>query len=133
MKERNKFLLLIALFLAAYFIPFGHPRVSKAILEGFMMLQEYVQAHVLFCLVPALFIAGAISYFLSQQAVIKYFGGEAKQWVAYLVGSVSGAVLAVCSCTVLPLFGESTSEVPGLALLSLSSTLVLPSTFWPLY
>ncbi|MGI6406728.1 MAG: permease [Syntrophaceticus sp.] len=114
MKERNKFLLLIALFLAAYFIPFGHPRVSKAILEGFMMLQEYVQAHVLFCLVPALFIAGAISYFLSQQAVIKYFGGEAKQWVAYLVGSVSGAVLAVCSCTVLPLFGGIYKRGAGL-------------------
>jgi len=68
MKERNKFLLLIALFLAAYFIPFGHPRVSKAILEGFFMLQEYVQEHVLFCLIPALFIAGAIScFFLSGQ------------------------------------------------------------------
>jgi uncharacterized membrane protein YraQ (UPF0718 family) len=78
------------------------------------MLQEYVQAHVLFCLVPALFIAGAISYFLSQQAVIKYFGGEAKQWVAYLVGSVSGAVLAVCSCTVLPLFGGIYKRGAGL-------------------
>ncbi len=90
MKERNKFLLLIALFLAAYFIPFGHPRVSKAILEGFFMLQEYVQEHVLLCLVPALFIAGAISCFLSQRAVIKYFGGETNKWTAYLVGSVSG-------------------------------------------
>ena len=114
MKERDKFLALIALFLAAYFIPFGHPRVSKAILEGFLMLQEYVQEHVLFCLVPALFIAGAISYFLSQQAVIKYFGGEAKKWVAYLVGSVSGAVLAVCSCTVLPLFGGIYKRGAGL-------------------
>jgi uncharacterized membrane protein YraQ (UPF0718 family) len=114
MKERNKFLLLIVLFLAAYFIPFGHPRVSEAILEGFMMLQEYVQEHVLFCLVPALFIAGAISHFLSQQAVIKYFGGGAKKWVAYLVGSVSGAVLAVCSCTVLPLFGGIYKRGAGL-------------------
>ncbi|MEG3069006.1 MAG: permease [Syntrophaceticus schinkii] len=114
MKERDKFLALITLFLAAYFIPFGHPRVSKAILEGFLMLQEYVQEHVLFCLVPALFIAGAISYFLSQQAVLKYFGGEAKKWVAYLVGSVSGAVLAVCSCTVLPLFGGIYKRGAGL-------------------
>jgi uncharacterized membrane protein YraQ (UPF0718 family) len=114
MKERDKLLALITLFLAAYFIPFGHPRVSKAILEGFLMLQEYVQEHVLFCLVPALFIAGAISYFLSQQAVIKYFGGEAKKWVAYLVGSVSGAVLAVCSCTVLPLFGGIYKRGAGL-------------------
>ncbi|NPV28333.1 MAG: permease [Firmicutes bacterium] len=69
------------------------------------MLQDYAQKHVLFCLVPALFIAGAISHFVSQQAVLKYFGGGARQWVAYLVGSVSGAILAVCSCTVLPLFG----------------------------
>ncbi|NLN21756.1 MAG: permease [Syntrophomonadaceae bacterium] len=114
MKERNKFLLLIALFLAAYFIPFGHPRVSKAILEGFFMLQEYVQEHVLFCLIPALFIAGAISCFFSQRAVIKYFGGEAKKWAAYLVGSVSGAVLAVCSCTVLPLFGGIYKRGAGL-------------------
>ncbi|HBI27633.1 MAG TPA: hypothetical protein DDY25_07900, partial [Peptococcaceae bacterium] len=62
----------------------------------------------------ALFIAGAISHFLSQQAVIKYFGGEAKQWVAYLVGSVSGVVLAVCSCTVLPLFGGIYKSGAGL-------------------
>ncbi|MDD2555742.1 MAG: permease [Syntrophaceticus sp.] len=114
MKERDKLLLLIALFLAAYFIPFDHPIVSTAILEGFLMLQEYVREHILFCLVPALFIAGAISHFLSQQAVIKYFGGEAKQWVAYLVGSVSGVVLAVCSCTVLPLFGGIYKSGAGL-------------------
>lgn len=114
MKERDTFLGLMVLFLAAYFIPFGHPRVSKAILEGFLMLQNYARAHVLFCLVPALFIAGAISYFLSQQAVIKYFGGEAKKWLAYLVGSVSGTVLAVCSCTVLPLFGGIYKRGAGL-------------------
>ncbi len=105
MKERDKFLLLVFIFLCAYFIPFGHPRVSQAILEAFYMLQDYAQKHVLFCLVPALFIAGAISHFVSQQAVLRYFGGGARQWVAYLVGSVSGAILAVCSCTVLPLFG----------------------------
>lgn len=114
MKERDKFFALILLFLAAYFIPFGHPRVSQALLEGFLMLQDYAREHVLFCLVPALFIAGAISFFLSQQAVIKYFGGGAKKWVAYLVGSVSGAVLAVCSCTVLPLFGGIYKRGAGL-------------------
>lgn len=105
MKERDKFILLVSLFLLAYFVPFSHPRVSQAILEAFYMMQDYARAHVLFCLVPALFIAGAISYFVSQQAVLKYFGGGARQWVSYLVGSVSGAILAVCSCTVLPLFG----------------------------
>ena len=114
MKERDKLLGLVLLFLAAYFIPFGHPRVGKAILEGFLMLQNYAQEHVLFCLIPALFIAGAISYFVSEQAVIKYFGGGAKKWVAYLVGSVSGAVLAVCSCTVLPLFGGIYKRGAGL-------------------
>lgn len=114
MKERDKFLLLVILFLFAYFVPFQSPRVSKAILEAFYMLQDYAQKHVLFCLVPALFIAGAISYFVSQQAVLKYFGGGARQWVAYLVGSVSGTILAVCSCTVLPLFGGIYKRGAGL-------------------
>ena len=68
------------------------------------MLQEYAREHVLFCLIPALFIAGAIANFISQGAVIKYFGGGAHKALAYSVASVSGSVLAVCSCTVLPLF-----------------------------
>jgi len=68
------------------------------------MLQEYSREHVLFCLVPALFIAGAMSNFLSSQAVLKYLGPESKKVTAYGVGAVSGAILAVCSCTVLPLF-----------------------------
>lgn len=104
MKEWKKFALIVGVFLAAYYIPFSHPRVSSAILEAFYMLQEYAREHVLFCLVPALFIAGAISNFISQAAVIKYFGGQAKKWVSYAVASVSGTILAVCSCTVLPLF-----------------------------
>ncbi|MCM8900279.1 permease [Caldicoprobacter algeriensis] len=104
MKEWKKFALIVGVFLAAYCIPFSHPRVSSAILEAFYMLQEYAREHVLFCLVPALFIAGAISNFISQAAVIKYFGGQAKKWVSYAVASVSGTILAVCSCTVLPLF-----------------------------
>lgn len=96
--------LMVAVFLAAYYVPFGNPRVSASILEAFHMLQEYAREHVLHCLVPALFIAGAIANFLSQGAVIKYFGAQAKKWVSYSVASVSGIVLAVCSCTVLPLF-----------------------------
>jgi uncharacterized membrane protein YraQ (UPF0718 family) len=68
------------------------------------MLQEYAREHVLFCLIPAFFIAGAIANFISQGSVIKYFGSGAKKWVSYAVASVSGAILAVCSCTVLPLF-----------------------------
>ncbi|MBU0498262.1 MAG: permease [Candidatus Thermoplasmatota archaeon] len=72
--------------------------------SGLEMLQEYLSAHVLTCLVPAFFIAGAIAAFVSKKGVMKYFGAQAKNYISYSVASVSGAVLAVCSCTVLPLF-----------------------------
>lgn len=103
-KELRTFLLIVAVFLLAYFAPLGNPRVQGAILEAFHMLQEYAREHVLFCLVPAFFIAGAMQNFISQQSVMRYLGRGAKQWLAYAVASVSGAILAVCSCTVLPLF-----------------------------
>lgn len=104
MKESQKIALIIALFLAVYYAPLGSMRVQGAILEGFYMLQEYARQHVLFCLVPAFFIAGAMQNFISQQSVMRYLGKGAKQWLAYAVAAVSGAILAVCSCTVLPLF-----------------------------
>lgn len=104
MKERDKFLLLVAAFLIAFYIPLTHPRVQSAILEAFFMLQDYAQKHVLTCLVPAFFIAGAIAVFVSQASVLKYFGAGANKVLSYGVASVSGSVLAVCSCTVLPLF-----------------------------
>jgi len=104
MKEWHKLTLIVAVFLAAYFIPFNNTVVQASILEAFHMLQEYAREHVLFCLVPAFFIAGAISIFVSQGAVLKYFGGGAPKYLAYSVASVSGSILAVCSCTVLPLF-----------------------------
>ena len=104
MKEYQKLILIVTVFLAAYFIPFESPLVGGAIIEAFHLLQEYAREHVLFCLVPAFFIAGAIANFISQGAVIKYFGSEASRIVAYSVASVSGVILAVCSCTVLPLF-----------------------------
>ncbi len=69
-------------------------------------LSEYLSAHVITCLVPAFFIAGAIAVFISQGAILKYFGPQAKRWLSYSVASVSGTILAVCSCTVLPLFGS---------------------------
>jgi len=103
-KELRTFLPIVAVFLLAYFAPLGNLRVQGAILEAFYMLQEYVREHVLFCLVPAFFIAGAMQNFISQQSVMGYLGRDAKQWLAYAVASVSGAILAVCSCTVLPLF-----------------------------
>ncbi len=104
MKERTRLVLLTGIFVTLYFIPFTNAKVSSALLEAFYLLQEYVRDHVLLCLVPAFFIAGAIANFVSQGAVIKYFGSGANKVVSYVVASVSGTILAVCSCTVLPLF-----------------------------
>ena len=104
MKERTKLLLILAVFLAAYYIPWSHPLIRASGLEAFMMLQEYAREHVLTCLIPAFFIAGAISVFVSQASVLKYFGAKAGKLLSYSVASVSGTILAVCSCTVLPLF-----------------------------
>lgn len=104
MKDRTKLAIVITTFIAAYFIPFGKTNIQKAILEAFFMLQDYAREHVLFCLVPAFFIAGAIAVFVNQAAVMKYFGAQAKKILSYSVASISGTILAVCSCTVLPLF-----------------------------
>jgi uncharacterized membrane protein YraQ (UPF0718 family) len=104
MKERTKLLFIILIFLACYYIPWNHPTIRQSGLEAFMMLREYAREHVLTCLIPAFFIAGAIAVFVSQAAVLKYFGAAAKKVLSYSVASVSGSVLAVCSCTVLPLF-----------------------------
>lgn len=102
--EGKKLLFMIVVFAAAYWAPLDDPRMTAAVLEAFHMLQEYAREHVLFCLIPAFFIAGAVANFVSQGAVIQYFGSGARRWVSYSVASVSGVVLAVCSCTVLPLF-----------------------------
>ncbi len=104
MKEWQKLLWIVGIFLAAYYIPWESALIRQAGLEAFMMLQDYARQHVLTCLIPAFFIAGAISVFVSQAAVLKYFGAKANKILSYSVASVSGSVLAVCSCTVLPLF-----------------------------
>ena len=104
MKERTKMLLIILTFTAAYYVPWANETIRQSGLEAFLMLQEYAREHVLTCLVPAFFIAGAIAVFVSQAAVLKYFGAQTRKILSYSVASVSGAVLAVCSCTVLPLF-----------------------------
>jgi len=104
MKERTKLLLIALVFLACYYIPWDHAIIRQSGLEAFMMLREYARKHVLTCLIPAFFIAGAIGVFISQASVLKYFGAKAGKILSYSVASVSGAVLAVCSCTVLPLF-----------------------------
>ncbi|MCL4814743.1 MAG: permease, partial [Vicinamibacteraceae bacterium] len=97
--------LLVGGFLAVFYLPVGSARFDGALLEAFHLVKWYAREHVLLCLVPALFIAGAISVFVSQAAVMKYLGPCANKALAYAVASVSGTVLAVCSCTVLPLFG----------------------------
>jgi len=104
LKERTKLLLIILVFACAYYIPWNNPTIRQSGLEAFMMLQEYAREHVLTCLIPAFFIAGAIAVFVSQASVLKYFGATANKILSYSVASVSGTVLAVCSCTVLPLF-----------------------------
>ena len=104
MTERTKLLLIVGVFVAAYYVPWNHPVIRQSGLEAFMMLQEYAREHVLTCLIPAFFIAGAIAVFVSQASVLKYFGAQAGKLLSYSVASVSGTILAVCSCTVLPLF-----------------------------
>jgi uncharacterized membrane protein YraQ (UPF0718 family) len=103
-KDWKKMAVLAAVFLVAYFIPLGSGKVSNAILEAFRLLQWYAVNHTLACVVPAMFIAGAISTFLSQASVMRYLGPKANRPLAYTVASVSGVVLAVCSCSVLPMF-----------------------------
>ena len=104
MKEKKIFLVLLLVFLAAYYVPFTKLTVQNAWMEAFLLLQEYARKHVIFCLIPAFFIAGAISVFISKESVIKLLGPKANKLLAYGIASVSGTILAVCSCTVLPLF-----------------------------
>jgi len=113
-KERTKLLIIVLTFLAAYYIPWSNSIIRQSGLEAFMMLQEYAREHVLTCLVPAFFIAGAIAVFVSQASVLKYFGAHASKFLSYSVASVSGTVLAVCSCTVLPLFAGIYSRGAGI-------------------
>lgn len=96
---------LIGLFAVLYYLPVEAARFQGALIESFKLAKWYAREHVLLCLVPAFFIAGAIGVFVSQNAVMKYFGPKASKWLSYSVASVSGTILAVCSCTVLPLFG----------------------------
>lgn len=104
MKEWRIVAAFAAIFLVAYFLPLADPKVTAAIQEAFKMLQWYARNHTLACVVPALFIAGAITTFLSKEAVLRHLGPKANKVEAYSVASVSGTVLAVCSCSVLPMF-----------------------------
>jgi len=103
-KDAKALLAMLLVFVLAYFLPLSNSKVTTAILEAFKLLQWYARNHTLACVVPALFIAGGIITFLSQDSVMRYLGPRANKLIAYSVASVSGAILAVCSCSVLPMF-----------------------------
>jgi len=114
MKEWKKFLLMFSAFLGCFYLPVELLPFRNPVFESLALVRWYAREHVLLCLVPAFFIAGAISVFVSQASVIKYFGAKANKFLAYSVASVSGTILAVCSCTVLPLFSGIYKRGAGL-------------------
>ena len=105
---------LIAAFLFVFFMPLGNAGFDNAVRATFDLVHWYAREHVILCLLPAFLIAGVIAVFVSQGSVIKYFGANAKKWLAYSVASISGTILAVCSCTILPLFSSIHKRGAGL-------------------
>ncbi|MFA5356192.1 MAG: permease [Candidatus Omnitrophota bacterium] len=114
MKEWKKFLFVLTAFLACFYLPIEKLSFSGPVFEALALVKWYAREHVILCLVPAFFIAGAICVFVSQASVMKYFGAKANKFLSYSVASVSGAILAVCSCTVLPLFSGIYKRGAGL-------------------
>jgi uncharacterized membrane protein YraQ (UPF0718 family) len=113
-KEIKILLWITVIFGAAFFLPIENVRFNTAIDAALDLSKWYAREHVILCLLPAFFIAGVISVFVSQGSVLKYFGANAKKWLAYTVASVSGTILAVCSCTILPLFSSIHKRGAGL-------------------
>lgn len=114
-KKEIKILIRIAvIFAVAFFLPIESARFNTAIAATLDLVKWYAREHVVLCLLPAFFIAGVISVFVSQGAVLRYFGANAKKWLAYTVAAVSGTILAVCSCTILPLFSSIHKRGAGL-------------------
>ena len=113
-KELKILLWILVVFAAVFFLPLESGRFMTAITATLDLAKWYAREHVVLCLLPAFFIAGVISVFISQGSVLKYFGANAKKWLSYTVASVSGAVLAVCSCTILPLFSSIYKRGAGL-------------------
>ncbi|MDP3436284.1 MAG: permease [Bacteroidales bacterium] len=117
MEKRKEFKILLWIAIAfgvAFFLPIESARFNTAIAATLDLVKWYAREHVVLCLLPAFFIAGVISVFVSQGSVLKYFGANAKKWLAYSVAAVSGTVLAVCSCTILPLFSSIHKRGAGL-------------------
>ena len=106
--------LIIGIFLVFFWLPLDNTRFTGAVIESLALVKWYAREHVILCLVPAFFIAGAIACFISQAAVMKYLGAGTKKVLAYGVASVSGSILAVCSCTVLPIFAGIWKRGAGL-------------------
>jgi uncharacterized membrane protein YraQ (UPF0718 family) len=114
-KKEFKILFWIALIFGfAFFLPLESARFNTAITATFDLVKWYAREHVILCLLPAFFIAGVIAVFVSQASVLRYFGANAKKWLAYSVAAVSGSILAVCSCTILPLFSSIHKRGAGL-------------------
>jgi uncharacterized membrane protein YraQ (UPF0718 family) len=111
---RKPLLFIISVFVLFFFLPVDNHRFTAAVIESLALVRWYAREHVLLCLVPAFFIAGAIGVFISQASVMKYLGAGARRTVAYGVAGLSGAILAVCSCTVLPLFAGIWKRGAGL-------------------
>ncbi|MBU0966671.1 MAG: permease [Proteobacteria bacterium] len=103
-REWKTLVWIVAFFIGCYYLPVGNGRFDNAVMESLHLVKWYAREHVLLCLVPAFFIAGAIAVFVSQASVLKYLGPKANKMLAYGVASMSGTILAVCSCTILPLF-----------------------------
>lgn len=117
MDTRNELKILfgmIAVFVAVFFLPLESERFMTAVDATLDLAKWYAQEHVVLCLLPAFFIAGVIAVFVSQGSVLKYFGANAKKWISYTVAAVSGGILAVCSCTILPLFTSIYKRGAGL-------------------
>lgn len=113
-KELKILFWIIAIFAAVFFLPLGNERFMTAVDAPLDLAKWYAQEHVVLCLLPAFFIAGVIAVFVSQGSVLKYFGANAKKWLSYTVAAVSGGILAVCSCTILPLFTSIYKRGAGL-------------------
>lgn len=131
MIEWKIFILLVAAFLICYFFPLYIIPFKGPVFDALALVRRYAREHVLLCLVPAFFIAGTISMFLSQASVIKYFGPNSNKVLSYGVASISGTILAVCSCTVFPLFSgiykRGAGLGPAIAFLYSGPALSLPS------
>ncbi|MDD5086944.1 MAG: permease [Candidatus Nanoarchaeia archaeon] len=115
--ERNDWKILAwitGIFALFYFIPYSSEWFNNSVISGINLLNDYAKKHVLTCLVPALFIAGAIGVFIKKDKILKYMGADAKKYVSYAIASVSGTILAVCSCTILPLFAGIRKRGAGL-------------------